>query len=143
MAEGEELGSNLLRVNHSSLAETGGFGSFREGGSRFGALRTYSPCSPGSARETAVTPDIPPAPRRPANRVAQRGQAQYTPQRIGPRLTAITLLGGMSKKQVCETCRVGDGQVAMMRRVANAFKEPGPMKDQGTYCACGGSGSGL
>jgi hypothetical protein len=32
LAEGEELGSNLLRVNHSSLAEIGGFGSFREGG---------------------------------------------------------------------------------------------------------------
>jgi hypothetical protein len=42
----------------------------------------------------------------------------------------FTLLGGMSKKQIMDASGVSDGQVGLMRRVAAAFKEPGPMKDK-------------
>jgi hypothetical protein len=42
----------------------------------------------------------------------------------------LTLLGGMSKRQLVETGLVGEGQVARMRRVAKAFTEPGPVMDR-------------
>jgi hypothetical protein len=41
-----------------------------------------------------------------------------------------TLLGGMSKAEVARACNISESQVANMRRVAKAFKDPGPTRDR-------------
>ena len=41
-----------------------------------------------------------------------------------------TLLGGMSKAEIARACNISESQVANMRRVEKAFKEPGPTRDR-------------
>lgn len=41
-----------------------------------------------------------------------------------------TLLGGMSKADVARVCNISESQVANMRRVSKAFKDPGPARDR-------------
>jgi hypothetical protein len=65
LAEGEELGSNLLHVIQSSLGDPGGPGGLREwrpAGDRFEAALGPAPTIPGQSPGVAVEAKKPPAP---------------------------------------------------------------------------------